>query len=192
MTAVEGFLADCVAAASEQSPAAIADVLRRHLSGFERHVPSPTRAELSVLCHSDTLTVLAGWWTPGLALAPHDHQLWLVAGVFAGREDNALYRRTRSGIDPSGTRVVETGQVITLGPQAIHAVHNPTGSWTGVVQIYGGDLFATDRSQFDPVTLQERPFDYADAAAQLASGHEVQSGRRPVPPGLHGSFGRGA
>jgi predicted metal-dependent enzyme (double-stranded beta helix superfamily) len=170
MTATDGLLAECVLAASEHSPtAALAEWLRRNLGVFAEGVAAPPdRSELVVLHHSDRLTVLAGWWAPGLALGPHDHQLWLVAGVFAGREDNALYRRTRSGVVASGTRSIETNQVLSLGAQAIHAVHNPTDSWTGVVQIYGGDLFATARSQFDAVTLEERPFDYGDAAAQLA------------------------
>lgn len=168
---VDGFLTDCAAAATEQSPTvAVGEVLRQHLAGFDRHLPPPTRAGLTVLCHSDQLTVLAGWWTPGLTLGPHDHQLWLVAGVFAGIEDNTLYRRTRAGVVAGGGRRLETNQVLSLGPHGIHAVHNPTNSWTGVVQVYGGDLFATPRSQFDPVTLEERPFDYADAAAQLEHG----------------------
>ena len=45
----------------------------------------------------------------------------------------------------------------------MHGVTNPLGSFTGAIQIYGGDFFGAARSEFDPETLEERPFDIEKA-----------------------------
>ncbi len=41
----------------------------------------------------------------------------------------------------------------------IHSVTNPTSRLTGAIHIYGGDFFATERSEWEPETLEERPYD---------------------------------
>jgi hypothetical protein len=41
----------------------------------------------------------------------------------------------------------------------IHAVVNPLTQLTGAIHVYGGDFFAVSRSEFDPDTLEERPYD---------------------------------
>jgi hypothetical protein len=43
------------------------------------------------------------------------------------------------------------------------AVTNPLRRFTGALQIYGGDFFNVARSEFDPDTLEERPFDIEKA-----------------------------
>jgi hypothetical protein len=45
----------------------------------------------------------------------------------------------------------------------VHAVTNPLETFTGAIQIYGGDFFGAARSEFDPQTLEERPFDVEKA-----------------------------
>ncbi len=40
---------------------------------------------------------------------------------------------------------------------------NPIEKLTGAIHIYGGDFFAPGRSEWDAGTLEERPFDLADA-----------------------------
>jgi predicted metal-dependent enzyme (double-stranded beta helix superfamily) len=58
----------------------------------------------------------------------------------------------------------------------IHAVANPLRQFTGAIHIYGGDFFGTPRSEWDPDTLEERPYDierakkvFADANASSIS-----------------------
>ena len=43
----------------------------------------------------------------------------------------------------------------------IHSVTNPLPRFTGGIHIYGGDFFATTRSQWNPETLQQEPSDGA-------------------------------
>jgi hypothetical protein len=38
-------------------------------------------------------------------------------------------------------------------------VTNPISRLTGAIHVYGGDFFATERSEWDPETLGEHPYD---------------------------------
>ena len=48
-----------------------------------------------------------------------------------------------------------------LGRDVIHSVTNPIPRLTGAIHVYGGDFFAARRSEWDPETLDERPYDSA-------------------------------
>ena len=45
---------------------------------------------------------------------------------------------------------------------------NPSAKVTGAIHVYGGDFFAIERSEWDPDSLQERPFDVAKAQRMFA------------------------
>ena len=62
---------------------------------------------------------------------------------------------------PSGGRELHAGEVLLLGDDAIHEVSNPGTGFTGAIHVYGGDLINTPRSQWDPETLDEAPYDFA-------------------------------
>jgi predicted metal-dependent enzyme (double-stranded beta helix superfamily) len=53
--------------------------------------------------------------------------------------------------------------VALLGPSIIHSVANPLRQFTGAIHVYGGDVFGAARSEWDPATLEERPYDVARA-----------------------------
>ena len=36
---------------------------------------------------------------------------------------------------------------------------NPTSQFTAAIHVYGGDFFTTERSEWDPATLHEHPYD---------------------------------
>jgi predicted metal-dependent enzyme (double-stranded beta helix superfamily) len=46
-----------------------------------------------------------------------------------------------------------------LGEEIIHSVTNPTTKLTGAIHVYGGDFFSRERSEWDPESLEERPYD---------------------------------
>jgi predicted metal-dependent enzyme (double-stranded beta helix superfamily) len=50
-----------------------------------------------------------------------------------------------------------------LGKDIVHSVTNPLPRLTGAIHIYGGDFFAAERSEWDPETLDERPYDLEKA-----------------------------
>jgi len=118
------------------------------------------------LYRSSTLTVLQFVWPPGVKLFPHDHRMWAAIGIYGGGEDNTFFRRAPEGLVASGGKQLRAGDVTLLGDDVIHAVANPSRAYTAAIHVYGGDYFGTHRSQWDPTTLREEPFD-ADAVRRV-------------------------
>jgi predicted metal-dependent enzyme (double-stranded beta helix superfamily) len=109
---------------------------------------------------SDELTLLAGSLPPGFSAAPHNHNLWSVVGVCAGQEDNQFFARTDDGLEQIGAVSVVGPGVLANDADVIHAICNPLDTPLVVLHAYGGDLFGTPRSNWDPETHEEIPFDW--------------------------------
>jgi hypothetical protein len=166
----ERFVADCRAAfAADPSPKAIHEVVARAMSepaAVFKGLGEPKRPEIRALFHSETLTILNVVWPPGYIVAPHDHHMWAVIGVYAGREDNVFWRRIRgepSRIEAAGATALCARDTVPLGTDIIHSVINPIDRLSGAIHIYGGDFFATERSKWDSLTLQEGRSDREEA-----------------------------
>jgi predicted metal-dependent enzyme (double-stranded beta helix superfamily) len=159
---VDELIAECVAARSESEPRrAIKEVLERAVTApaaVADRLP-PLRAGIEPLHVSDDLTIIKVVWAPGMSIFPHDHRMWASIAIYAGQEDNAFFRRTPDGVVPSGGTELHERDVTLLGDATIHAVTNPRASYTGAIHVYGGDFFSQPRSEFDPETLEERPYD---------------------------------
>ncbi len=162
----ERFVADCVIAARDGAQAAVREVLARAVAdsrGVLSAMGEPREAGLDVLHRSATLTIFAAKWTPQMNLLAHDHRMWALIGIYTGREDNILWRRTQGGIEAPieahDARVLFAGDVAVLPSDAIHSVTNPLQRFTGGLHIYGGDFFATTRSQWNAETLKEERSD---------------------------------
>jgi predicted metal-dependent enzyme (double-stranded beta helix superfamily) len=168
MFELDEFVADCVAARAETDPRrAIKDVLARAVSdgpAVARRLPAE-RAEIQRLHVSEDLTVIKVVWAPGMEIFPHDHRMWAAIGIYGGQENNAFYRRTPDGVVASGGKELREGDVALLGDDTIHAVANPKMTYTGAIHVYGGDFFTQPRSEFDPVTFDEMPYDVERALA---------------------------
>lgn len=133
---------------------AVADPVRvRQTMGY------PRKAGLHVLFRSPALTVLNVIWAPDMSIYPHDHRMWAVLGLYCGKEENHFYRRMPGGLKEVSCKTLDRRDVIRLGPEAIHSVRNPIAQFTAALHIYGGDFFAASRSEFDPKTFVERPYD---------------------------------
>ena len=158
------FVADCVAAnaaaaGGAQAQAAVHEVLAKGVSdprAMLAAVGEPTEAGLRVLHRSPTLTIFAAAWTPQMNLMPHNHKMWALIGIYCGREDNILWQRTDGRLRAYGADCLFEGDVATLPDTIIHSVTNPLERFTGGIHIYGGDFFATARSQWHPETLAEQ------------------------------------
>jgi predicted metal-dependent enzyme (double-stranded beta helix superfamily) len=118
------------------------------------------RGGITPLHHTPELTVLHVVWTPGMRLYPHEHNMWAAIGLYGGQEDNAFFRRTPAGLQPSGGTELTERNVLLMGDDAIHSVANPRREHAVALHVYGGDFFAADgRSEWDADTLEERPRD---------------------------------
>ena len=158
---LDELIAEFVDAVGEGEPrSAVRAVLERAIAGGELastfEDPAPG---LNVLYNADDLTVLNVVWPPFISLFPHNHRMWAAIGIYRGREDNSFFRRQQATIVASGGKELSEGDVLLLGDDAIHAVHNPARAYTGAIHVYGGDFITMPRSQRDAETLEEHPFD---------------------------------
>lgn len=90
---------------------------------------------------------------------PYDHLMWTSIGIYTGREDNIFWKKSSSGIDAYGADALFEKDTAMLLADALHSVTNPLLRFTGGIHVYGGDFFATARSQWNPETLDEEPSD---------------------------------
>jgi predicted metal-dependent enzyme (double-stranded beta helix superfamily) len=158
---LDTFITDCIAASAESQPRlAVKELLVRTVAEPTgvAGVLSPKRAGIETLHVSPELTVLDVVWGPGMRLFPHDHRMWAAIGIYVGQEDNTFYRRSPEGVVRSGGTELQERDVTLLGDDTIHAVANPRRELTGAIHVYGGDFFNQPRSEFDPETLEERPY----------------------------------
>lgn len=139
----------------------------------------PRTPGLRPLHRSDDLTILNVVWAPLMLLLPHNHNMWASIGIYTGREDNIIWKRRSSEVEAARAKSLSEKDVFPLPRDAIHSVSNPIRRLTGAIHIYGGDFFVTaGRSEWDPETLRERPFDldaarasFREAAERFESGH---------------------
>jgi predicted metal-dependent enzyme (double-stranded beta helix superfamily) len=180
---LDTLIEDCRRANREAEPRrAVREVLARVVRdpGPVADTLRPTEGGLHVLHNAPDLTVLNIVWAPGMELYPHDHRMWAAIAIYTGTEENAFYRRSgpdRHGLTESGGKVVETGDVLVLGDDAIHSVTNPTDRLTGAIHVYGGDFVGEPRSQWGPGPREERPFSMDDLRAQFAEANATWAAR---------------
>lgn len=194
---LERFIADCNAAvASDPTHAAAREVVARAVAepaAVLKALGEPRRAEIQKLYNSPALTVLNVVWAPHMTIMPHDHRMWAVIGVYTGREDNIFWRRLEDGaegpgnggkVEAAGARALQARDAVPLGPNIIHSVTNPIPRLTGAIHVYGGDFFAVKRSEWDPDTLAEKPYDVTKTLRLFE-----EANARYAPAGASGNAG---
>jgi predicted metal-dependent enzyme (double-stranded beta helix superfamily) len=149
------------------------EVLERAVHELSGEVGNPASGWLDIWHLSPTLTVLNAVWPPGMRLYPHDHRMWAAIGIYGGQEDNTFYRRREGRLVASGGKDLRQRDVVLLGDDTIHAVHNPLRRYTGAIHVYGGDFVNTARSQWDPETLIEEPYDLAAVRALFEAAEKA-------------------
>jgi predicted metal-dependent enzyme (double-stranded beta helix superfamily) len=187
----ERFVADCRAAlaADRGGGRAVREVVARAVSdpaALTRALGEPKRGGLNVLHHAPDLTVLNLVWGPGMSVMPHNHRVAAAIGIYTGREDNAFWRRVGAGEDGAGGRIEAAGgktigerECAVLGRDIIHSVTNPLPRLTGAIHVYwGGDFFADGKSEWDPETLRERPYDKEKVARLFEESNAALAGAR--------------
>jgi len=169
-------VAGCIDAIDDPDPrGAVRDVLARAVTDRSfRSSRGEVAAGLNILSRCSDLTVLNVIWPPQMFLRPHDHRMWAAIAIYGGREDNTFYRRSGDALVTSGGKELTDGGVLLLGHEAIHAVHNPSSSsYTGAIHVYGGDFVGTPRSQWDPTTLEEQPYDLDSVQREFARAEQA-------------------
>lgn len=165
------FIADCRAALDgDRASRNVREVVARTMSdpaAVIRGLGEPKPGGIEPIHRSDELTIINVFWPPGMVIMPHNHSMWAVIGVYGGREDNILWRRVPDGpqgrIEAAGAMALSTKDAQAFGPDLIHSVVNPIQRVTGALHVYGGDFFGAKRSEWDPESLEEKPYDVEKA-----------------------------
>ena len=66
--------------------------------------------------------------------------LLLSSGVYAGSEENVMWKRENGVLERQGEASVKTGEVFSLPDKAIHSVTNPGELSTAAIHVYGADF----------------------------------------------------
>ena len=172
---LDTLIADCREAVADPDPrGAIREVLVRTVSRADDVAAALGKDEggLFVLYNSEDLTILNAIWAPKMEIFPHDHRVWAAIGIYGGAEENRLYRRGEERLQQAGGRLLDVGDVFGLGADAIHSVANPRTVFTGAIHVYGGDFLNQPRSQWDPDTLLEQPYDIDQVRRLFAQANE--------------------
>ena len=161
---IDGFIDEVRRArsAGSDAQAAVAEVLARAIAeprALMAALGEPTEAGFFTLHHAPDLTILNFVWAPLMVLLPHNHTMWASIGIYTGREDNLLWERENGRIHAVRGASISAREVFNLDEDAVHSVVNPIEKLTAAIHVYGGDFFAPGRSEWDPETLAERPFD---------------------------------
>jgi predicted metal-dependent enzyme (double-stranded beta helix superfamily) len=174
---LERFVEDCKRAntGSPDSQHAIQEVMSRAFSNpgaVLTAVGEPAKGGIQPIYRSAGLTILNIVWSPLMQLIPHEHNMWSLIGIYTGREDNIFWRREGHRVTAVSAKAISAGGVTPLPRDVIHSVSNPIEKLTGAIHIYGGDFFATPRSEWDPETLAEREWSLQRAVKTFADSNE--------------------
>src|SRR3954469_17652134 len=183
---LEQFTADCRAAlAADKSHKHVHDVVARAVgdpASVLRALGEPKCAGLHKLYRSHDLTVLNVVWAPMMTIMPHNHSMWAVIGIYTGREDNIFWRRLPGSpgrVEAAGAKALCERDAASLGHDIIHSVTNPILRLTGAIHVYGGDFFdPAHRSEWDPETLLEGPFDPERAVRRFEEANAIVANTR--------------
>jgi predicted metal-dependent enzyme (double-stranded beta helix superfamily) len=141
------------------------------------------RSTYEALYRGEDLLVLHGVVPPTPApVAPHDHRMWAVIGVYQGLERNELFVRTEGGgLESVDHFTLAAGEVRILDPSTIHSVQARGDRYLGAIHVYGGDLFSTPRSTW--VGNVEHAMDESALPAIFGRlrSHETELGRAMTP-----------
>ena len=178
-------IGECRAAlAADPSERLVREAVARAVSeptAVLKELGEPKRAEVQTLYHASDLTILNVICAPMMTVAPHDHRMWAVIGIYSGREDNVFWRRLPDGsgrVEAAGAKALSVGDVEPLGHDIIHSVTNPIHRLSGAIHVYGGDFFVAERSQWDSETLREGRYDAERAMRRFEEANAgIQSGR---------------
>lgn len=172
----ERFIEECRRALEERDAhAAVRELVARAVSEpmqIVRALGEPRRAGVEAIYKADDLTILNLCWGPQMKFKPHDHRMWAVIGIYEGCEQNVFYQRAERGLKQHGAKELYAKDAVPLGAAIIHAVTNPLDQLTAAIHVYGGDFFATPRSEWDTETFEERPYDVDDTMRAFEKASE--------------------
>lgn len=170
------FVSDCQSALKDAHPErAVREVVARAVedpAAVLKALGEPEQGGVQLIHKAPDLTIINVIWSKYMTILPHNHEMWAVIGIYTGREDNIFWRRIKDEqggrIEAAGAKALGAKDAVPLGKDIIHSVTNPIPRLSGAIHVYGGDFFGVERSEWNPETLLERPYDMAKNLRILA------------------------
>lgn len=103
----------------------------------------------AVLFEDETVSIWYCRFDPTEHIPPHDHQTVATIGVYAGLEINHFYKREGDRLVRASSRHLGPGDVIAMGPDAIHSVETEGAEPSYGVHVYLAPLTTIERSLVD-------------------------------------------
>lgn len=106
----------------------------------------------------DTCSIWTCRYDPSVVFAPHEHGMGVQIAVYRGTEVEVLYKREPKKLRHGGNKLVKAGDVVRLGPEAIHAITADGHEQSIAIHVYEGPLTQIERALFDWSTGEEVEF----------------------------------
>lgn len=174
----EAFVKAAREAASAPEPSksvrALLEATLKDPQTLAKEIPSQAEDEI-LLFEDDTVSIWSCRFTPATVLPPHEHKMSVHIGVVSGCEKNIMFRREEGALSHAATKLVKAGDILSLGPDGIHAVTAGGTIPSHALHIYLGPLTQTDRSLFDwetgaPVAFTNENFERMKKPASELAG----------------------
>ncbi len=157
----EGFVAAAREAAVSAEPTkAVRALLERTVGDPEllaKGLPGDTSREME-LFEDETVSIWVSRFEPGVVMPPHEHLMDAHIGVVSGGEKNLFFREEEGRLVHVSDRVVQPGEVLSLGRDAIHGVTAAGDRPCLALHIYLGPLMKVERRLFDWDSGRAVPF----------------------------------
>ena len=116
-----------------------------------------------VLFEDETLTIFYCRFRPNYTIPPHDHQTSAVIGIYEGQERNSFFSTAGDAFITKGKSVdMQAGDVVSMGPHAIHTVECTGSTPSYAIHVYLGPLTRIERNLYDVAAEKVIPFTDAD------------------------------
>ena len=156
------------AAASPDPARAVRAVLEEALTDRDAYaaIIAAQEEDEDHLFEDETVSIWTCRFPPSELTAPHEHKLPVQIAVVGGVEKNILYQRRYGELFEAAEKDVHAGDMLSLGPEAVHAVTAGTGEPSLALHVYLGPLMQIERSLFNWRTGQAIPFTMENFQAQ--------------------------
>jgi predicted metal-dependent enzyme (double-stranded beta helix superfamily) len=106
----------------------------------------------------ETCSIWTCRYDSDVVFAPHEHCMSVHIAVYRGTEVEVLYKRVPGKLRHGGNSLITAGDVVRLGPDAIHAITADGDAQSHAIHVYEGPLTQVQRSLFDWTTGEEVEF----------------------------------
>lgn len=130
-----------------------------------------------MLFEDETCSIWSCRYGSDVVFAPHEHRMSVHIAVYRGAEVEVLYKREPGLLRHGGNSVVAAGDVVRLGPDAIHAITGDGVGQSHAIHVYEGALTRTERSLFDWSTGAEVEFTMENFHAMARTKSEMDEFR---------------